>query len=93
MFTQTQLRTRCGHFPAEVIELTNVPSNVNGWLSVQDGGTWRSDPDNRLDLNISCRIAGVFLSCFPRLCTDLGPLYARVALPDLGGVCVLCLQF
>lgn len=26
-------------------ELTNVTSNVNGWLPVQDGGTWRSDTD------------------------------------------------
>ena len=28
-----------------VNELTNVTSNVNGWLPVQDGGTWRSDTD------------------------------------------------
>lgn len=62
-----KLGTRYGHFPVEVIELTNVTSNVNGWLSVQDGGTWRSDADNQLDLNISGRPAGVFLSCLPRL--------------------------
>lgn len=93
IFTQKQLRTRYGHFLVEVIELTNVTSNVNGWLSVQDGGTWRSDTDNQLDLNISCRIAGVFLSCFPRLYTGLGPLCPWVVLSDLGGGCVLCLQF
>lgn len=28
-----------------VYELTDVTSNVNGWLPVQDGGTWRSDTD------------------------------------------------
>lgn len=93
IFTQKQLRTRYSPFPVEVIELTNVTSNVNGWLSVQDGGTWRSDTDNQLYLNISCRIADVFLSCFPRLYPGLGPLYSCVALLDLGGVRVLCLQF
>lgn len=74
IFIQKQLRTRYGPFPAEVNELTNVTSNVNGWLSVQDGGTWRSDTHNQLDLNISCRIAYVFLSYFPRLYSGLGPL-------------------
>lgn len=44
---KTNLRTCCGRLPfgVGVNELTNVTSNVNGWLPVQDGGTWRSDTD------------------------------------------------
>lgn len=48
-----------GHYPCEVRgnQLTNVTSNVNGWLPVQDGAAWRSDTDGYM--------SNFVVICFP----------------------------
>lgn len=70
-------------------ELTNVTSNVNGWLPVQDGGTWRSDTDsykNRFDMNLLLRIVCVSPRCVFSYLPGLCCLSKCVSLADLNGV-------
>lgn len=91
-------RTCSGRFPfgVGVNELTSVTSNVNGWLPVQDGGTWWSDTDSyitNLILDKLLWIVCVWLKRLLSFLSGLGSLKRCVPLVDLGGVTVLCLQF
>lgn len=76
-------------------ELTNVTSNVNGWLPVQDGGTWRSETGSNIT-EFGVKISPNRL-CAAKTCLGFSLGFQlsarRLPLADLGGVTVLCLQF